>query len=74
MATMIETNPADADRWMAVQRRDPGADGQFVYSVATTGVYCRPSCASRPARPDLRSYGPTSPPTTSRHRLRVESR
>lgn len=50
MATLIETNPAEADRWAAVQRRDPAADGQFVYSVATTGVYCRPSCASRPAR------------------------
>lgn len=50
MATLIETNPADADRWTAVQRRDPAADGKFVYSVATTGVYCRPSCASRPAR------------------------
>lgn len=50
MATLIETNPAEADRWTAVQRRDPAADGQFVYSVATTGVYCRPSCASRPAR------------------------
>ncbi len=34
-------------RWAAVQRRDASANGQFVYSVATTGVYCRPSCASR---------------------------
>src|SRR2546430_10093000 len=34
-------------RWLAVQRRDPAADGQFVYSVATTGVYCRPTCPSR---------------------------
>src|SRR2546430_5916523 len=34
-------------RWLAVKRRDPAADGQFVYSVATTGVYCRPTCPSR---------------------------
>ena len=34
-------------RWLAVRRRDPAADGQFVYSVATTGVYCRPTCPSR---------------------------
>jgi AraC family transcriptional regulator of adaptative response/methylated-DNA-[protein]-cysteine methyltransferase len=38
------------DRWAAVVDRDPQADGQFFYSVRTTGVYCRPSCASRLAR------------------------
>lgn len=27
------------------------ADGAFFYSVKTTGVYCRPSCASRAANP-----------------------
>jgi len=39
-------------RWAAVRARDPAADGSFYYSVATTGVYCRPSCASRAARPE----------------------
>lgn len=39
----------DAERWDAVQRRDPQADGQFWYSVSSTGVYCRPSCGARPA-------------------------
>ncbi len=39
-------------RWRAVMARDAGADGSFVYSVATTGVYCRPSCAARLARPE----------------------
>jgi AraC family transcriptional regulator of adaptative response/methylated-DNA-[protein]-cysteine methyltransferase len=39
-----------AARWEAVQRRDPAADGEFIFAVATTGVYCRPSCAARPAR------------------------
>ena len=39
-------------RWAAVVARDWGADGRFVYSVATTGVYCRPSCAARLARPE----------------------
>ena len=39
-------------RWAAVVARDPGADGRFYYSVATTGVYCRPSCAARLARPE----------------------
>jgi AraC family transcriptional regulator of adaptative response/methylated-DNA-[protein]-cysteine methyltransferase len=37
-------------RWQAVSGRDPAADGQFVYAVRTTGVYCRPSCKSRPPR------------------------
>ena len=40
----------DAERWAAVQRRDRAADGAFYYSVRTTGVYCRPSCAARAAR------------------------
>ena len=44
--------PADQDpRWTAVAARDRAADGSFWYSVATTGVYCRPSCAARLARP-----------------------
>jgi AraC family transcriptional regulator of adaptative response/methylated-DNA-[protein]-cysteine methyltransferase len=34
-------------RWNAVRRRDRAADGLFYYSVLTTGVYCRPSCAAR---------------------------
>jgi AraC family transcriptional regulator of adaptative response/methylated-DNA-[protein]-cysteine methyltransferase len=34
-----------------VLARDRAADGQFWYSVATTGVYCRPSCPSRTANP-----------------------
>jgi AraC family transcriptional regulator of adaptative response/methylated-DNA-[protein]-cysteine methyltransferase len=40
------------ERRDAVRRRDTGADGVFVYSVRSTGVYCRPSCPSRPARPE----------------------
>jgi len=39
-----------ADRLTAVRARDRVADGHFVYSVATTGVFCHPSCAARPAR------------------------
>jgi AraC family transcriptional regulator of adaptative response/methylated-DNA-[protein]-cysteine methyltransferase len=42
----------DEDRWAAVLRRDPKADGAFFYSVKTTGVYCRPTCGARPARPE----------------------
>jgi AraC family transcriptional regulator of adaptative response/methylated-DNA-[protein]-cysteine methyltransferase len=37
----------DAVRWSAVERRDARHDGQFVFAVRTTGVFCRPSCPSR---------------------------
>jgi AraC family transcriptional regulator, regulatory protein of adaptative response / methylated-DNA-[protein]-cysteine methyltransferase len=46
--TTTERDP----RWARVVARDPSADGSFVYSVKTTGVYCRPSCPARPARPE----------------------
>ena len=40
----------DEERWQAVKRRDPAFDGKFLFAVRTTGIYCRPSCASRPAK------------------------
>jgi AraC family transcriptional regulator of adaptative response/methylated-DNA-[protein]-cysteine methyltransferase len=45
--TATENDP----RWTAVVARDRSADGTFFYSVRTTGVYCRPSCAARRANP-----------------------
>ncbi len=39
-------------RWLNVVSRDSNADGIFYYSVTTTGVYCRPSCAARLPRPE----------------------
>jgi len=48
LAAATENDPC----WAAVVARDPAADGKFYYSVKTTGVYCRPSCPSRPARPE----------------------
>src|SRR3982751_3208968 len=38
------------ERWEAVIHREKNADDAFVYSVRTTGVYCRPSCPARRAR------------------------
>jgi AraC family transcriptional regulator of adaptative response/methylated-DNA-[protein]-cysteine methyltransferase len=47
----------DELRWNAVQARDIEADGAFVYAVASTGIYCRPSCPSRrPRRIQVRFY------------------
>lgn len=40
----------DDARWAAVVACDPAADGRFWYSVRSTGVYCRPSCAARQPR------------------------
>lgn len=47
-----ETRSTENDpRWQRVIARDAQADGSFVYAVRTTGVYCRPSCPSRRAKP-----------------------
>lgn len=61
LTTIMPTNPApalpsipttDEERWAAVCRRDKASDGAFFYSVRTTGVFCRPSCAARLAKRD----------------------
>jgi AraC family transcriptional regulator of adaptative response/methylated-DNA-[protein]-cysteine methyltransferase len=46
LATITEKDP----RWTALVARDPEA--KFYYSVKTTGVYCRPSCAARLPKPE----------------------
>ncbi|MBA9847035.1 MAG: bifunctional DNA-binding transcriptional regulator/O6-methylguanine-DNA methyltransferase Ada [Ralstonia sp.] len=46
--TLVEHDP----RWARVLARDASADGQFVYAVKTTGVYCQPSSPSRLPRPE----------------------
>jgi AraC family transcriptional regulator, regulatory protein of adaptative response / methylated-DNA-[protein]-cysteine methyltransferase len=52
-STKIDDDP----RWKAVAARDSGCDGEFVFAVATTGVYCRPSCpARRPRRENVTFY------------------
>lgn len=64
MATMAATTlsdqpePVSDDRaWRAVVQRDTRFDGTFVYAVRSTGVYCKPSCASRkPLRTNVRFF------------------
>lgn len=47
----------DAQRWASVVAKDKTADGQFYTAVATTGIYCRPSCAARrPKRENVTFY------------------
>ena len=48
----------DAERcWQALQQKDATLAGEFFYGVLTTGVFCRPGCASRPPlRKNARFY------------------
>jgi AraC family transcriptional regulator of adaptative response/methylated-DNA-[protein]-cysteine methyltransferase len=47
----------DDARWAAIMARDATHDGKFYFSVATTGIYCRPSCpARRPKRLHVRFH------------------
>ncbi len=58
----VATPALDAERaWAALVARDRAADGSFVYGVRTTGVYCRPSCASRrPRRENVAFFADTA--------------
>lgn len=40
----------DEARWAAVLAKDKQLDGEFVFAVKTTGIYCRPSCPAKPAK------------------------
>jgi AraC family transcriptional regulator, regulatory protein of adaptative response / methylated-DNA-[protein]-cysteine methyltransferase len=52
-----DIKPNDDLRWNAVLARNPEHDGEFVFAVASTGVYCRPSCpARRPRRENVSFY------------------
>jgi AraC family transcriptional regulator of adaptative response/methylated-DNA-[protein]-cysteine methyltransferase len=50
----------DDNRWLAVTRRDKTQDGEFVYAVRSTGIYCRPSCPSRTAKRENVEYFDTT--------------
>jgi len=53
---MASRTNTDEHKWEAVLRRDRSFDGQFVFGVATTGIYCRPSCPSRRPRREHVSF------------------
>jgi len=58
MPHAVRTRIFDDDaKWLAVVACDPRADGSFFYAVKTTGIFCRPSCASRtPLRNNVRFF------------------
>ena len=47
------------EKWAAVVRRDPSADGQFYLSVRSTGIYCRPNCPARLPRREHAAFHDT---------------
>jgi AraC family transcriptional regulator of adaptative response/methylated-DNA-[protein]-cysteine methyltransferase len=53
---IVEAPPGQDPRWQAIVSRDRNFDGHFYYAVKTTGVYCRPSCAARAAKPNNVSF------------------
>jgi AraC family transcriptional regulator of adaptative response/methylated-DNA-[protein]-cysteine methyltransferase len=56
---IAEARQIDQDTmWEAVLARDSRFDGQFVFAVRSTRVYCRPSCPSRRPRPDRVAFFP----------------
>jgi AraC family transcriptional regulator, regulatory protein of adaptative response / methylated-DNA-[protein]-cysteine methyltransferase len=61
MTSLRRKTMLDQERcWDAVRAHDATQDGQFFYSVKTTGVYCRPGCASRqPLRKNVTFYATT---------------
>ena len=52
------TMPSEQEMRAALAVRDRAYDGRFVFAVTTTGVFCRPSCAARPARPENQRFFP----------------
>lgn len=50
-ATRAAATRADP-RWSRLVARDASANDAFVYAVETTGVYCRPACPARLAKPE----------------------
>ncbi len=49
-ADVTRADTARDSRWRAVLSRDAKRDGDFVFAVSSTGIYCRPSCAARRPR------------------------
>ena len=49
----------------AIKNRDASYDGRFVFGVLTTGVFCRPSCPSRPAKAENIRFYPSPAAATA---------
>jgi len=59
----------EQSRWRAVEQRDVGASGLFVYGVRSTGIYCRPGCGARRAlRANVEFYATPGDAVTAGYR------
>jgi AraC family transcriptional regulator of adaptative response/methylated-DNA-[protein]-cysteine methyltransferase len=57
MKEQMKLLPDDYEsHWQAVLTKDASFDGQFVFAVSSTGIYCRPSCGSRRPRREKVSF------------------
>ncbi len=54
------TMPSEQKMRAAIAARDQAFDGRFFFGVITTGVFCRPSCTSRSARPENLRFFPNA--------------
>ncbi len=52
------TMPSEQAMRVAIATRDKVSDGKFFYGVITTGIFCKPSCTARPARPENQRFFP----------------
>ncbi len=52
--------PSEKEMREAITLRDKASDGRFFYGVITTGIFCQPSCASRPALTENLRFFPSA--------------
>ena len=52
--------PSEQEMRAAIASRDKASDGVFFYGVITTGVFCKPSCSARSARPENHRFFPSA--------------
>ena len=58
---------SDDAKWQAVLTRDGRLDGQFVFAVSSTGIYCRPSCPARRPKRERVSFFPLPEAAAAHH-------
>ncbi len=51
--------PSEQEMRAAIESRNKVSDGSFFYGVITTGIFCKPSCSARPARPENLRFFPS---------------
>src|SRR5690554_3509006 len=50
MAKLLKQENLTDKQWEAIINNDAYYDQQFYYAVKSTGIFCRPSCKSRPPK------------------------